>query len=71
MKGISDREIEVVSFLELNDRFFFTRKDIKHFFKNSNELNVYIHRLKRKGRIVRLNKTKYYLIPIRAFRGHW
>ncbi|MBI5253605.1 MAG: hypothetical protein HY930_04310 [Euryarchaeota archaeon] len=71
MKGISDREIEVVSFLELNDRFFFTRKDIKHFFKNSNELNVYIHRLKRKGRIVRLNKTKYYLIPIRAFKGHW
>ena len=71
MKGISDKETKVVSFLELNDKFFFTREDIKHFFKNSNELNVYIYRLKKKGRIVRLNKTKYYLIPIRAFEGHW
>ncbi len=71
MKGISNREIEIVSFLEFDDKFFFTRNDIKHFFRNSNEMNVHIHRLKKKGRIVKLNKTKYYLIPVRAFKGHW
>lgn len=71
MKGISGKEIEIVSFLELNDKFFFTRNNIKHFFRNNNEMNVYIHRLKTKGRIIKLNRTKYYLIPVRAFRGHW
>ena len=28
-----------------------------------------IHKLKKKGRIERLNKEKYYLIPIQAYRG--
>lgn len=71
MKGISNKEIETVSFLEMNEKFFFTRSDIKRFFKNSNEMNVYMHRLRKKGRILKLNKTKHYLIPVRAFGGHW
>lgn len=71
MKGISQKEIKMVSFLEMNEKFFFTRRDVKQFFKSGNELTVYIHRLKKKGRIVKLSKTKYYLIPVRAFRGHW
>lgn len=71
MKGVSEKEINAISFLELNEKFFFTRDDIKQFFKNDNEMNVYVHRLKKKGRIVKLNKTKYYLIPVRAFKGHW
>lgn len=71
MKGLSDKEIEVVSYLELENKRFFTRKDIRRFFKNENEMNVYIHKLKKKNRIIKLNKTKYYLIPIKAFKGHW
>ncbi|MEM5802275.1 MAG: hypothetical protein QXQ18_02745 [Candidatus Aenigmatarchaeota archaeon] len=71
MKGISRKEMNVISFLELNEMFFFTRNNIKQFFKNENEMNVYLHRLKQKGRIIKLNKTKYYLIPIRAFKGYW
>lgn len=71
MIGLSGKEIEVVSFLELNEKFFFTRKDVKRFFKNYAELSVYLHRLKRKGRIININKSKYYLIPVKAFRGHW
>lgn len=71
MKGVSGKEINIISLLELNEKFFFTRDDIKQFFKNDNEMNVYIHRLKAKGRIIKLNKTKYYLIPIRAFKGYW
>jgi len=71
VKGLSGKELEVISYLELNEKFFFKREDIRKFFKNDNEMNVYIHNLKKKGRIVKLNKSKYYLIPIRAYRGHW
>lgn len=71
MEGISKKEIDIVSMLELNEKTFFTRKDIKRFFRNDNEMNVYIHRLKKKGRIIKLSKRKYYLIPVRAFKGHW
>jgi len=71
MQGISKKEIDIISILELNEKFFFTRKDIRRFFRNNNEMNVYIHRLKKKSRIIKLNKTKYYLIPVRAFKGRW
>lgn len=71
MKGISRKEIDMISVLELKEKFFFTREDIRQFFRNDNEMNVYIHRLKKKGRIIRINKAKYYLIPVRAFRGYW
>lgn len=71
MKGISGKEIKIVSYLELNKKRFFTRKDVKKFFKNENEMNVYIHRMKTKGRITKINKNKYYLIPIQAFEGKW
>jgi len=71
MKGISGKEMEMISFLELNEKFFFTRKDVERFFRNENEMAVYLHNLKKKGRIVRLSKAKYYLIPVRAFKGHW
>ncbi len=71
MKGLSGKEIEMVSFLEMNEKFFFTREDVKRFFSSGNEMNVYIHNLKKKGRIIRINRSKYYLIPVRAFKGRW
>jgi predicted transcriptional regulator of viral defense system len=71
MKGLSAKEIKVVSYLELEKKRFFTRNDIKKFFKNKNELNVYIHKLKKKKRIIKINKNKYYLIPIQAYKGKW
>ena len=71
MKGHSKKEIEAISFLELERKRFFTRNDIKKFFGSINQMRVYIHRLKHKGRIVKINSKKYYLIPIQAFRGKW
>lgn len=71
MKGISGKEIEVISYLEMNDRFFFTREEIRRFFRNRNEIKAFMHRLKKKGRILRLNRDKYYLVPVKAFKGHW
>ena len=69
--GISGKELKVISYLELEGKRFFIRSDIRRFFKTKNEMNVYISKLKRKGRIIKLNREKYYLVPIKAYRGHW
>ena len=71
MKGLSSKEIKIVSWLELENKRFFTRNNIKRFFKNKNEMNVYIYKLKSKKRIIRINKNKYYLIPIKAYKDKW
>ena len=71
MKGLSGKEMEMVSTLEFDKKYYFTRKDIMPFFKNEKLMNFYIHRLKAKGRIIRLNKEKYFLVPIRAKGGFW
>src|SRR3989344_1928383 len=71
MKGLSNKEIEIVSFLELNEKNFFTKDDVKKFFKNNNELKVYINRLKAKKRIIKINKSKYYLVPVKAYQDKW
>ncbi len=71
MKGHSKKEIEVMSFLELEGKRFFTQNNVKRFFSNKNKMRIYLHRLKLKGRIVKVSREKYYLIPIQAFRGKW
>jgi predicted transcriptional regulator of viral defense system len=70
-KGLSEKELDLISNLELKNKYFFTTQDIKPFFKNDNERKVYIHRLKNKGRVVKLNQSKYFLIPIKAVKGNW
>lgn len=71
MKSLSGKELEVISHLEFNRKYYFTREDIKRFFKNKNLMNYYIYKLKNKKRIVKLNKEKYFLIPIKAKGGFW
>lgn len=71
MKGVSKKEIDLISFLELHEKLFFTKADAKRFFRNKSDMAAYIHRLKKKGRIIKINRSKYYLIPIRAFKGSW
>lgn len=70
-KGISEKELGFISKLELKKRYFFTRDEIKDNFTSINEMNVYLHRLKKKGRIIKLNKTKYILIPVKAVGSKW
>lgn len=70
-KGLSEKELLFISKLELDQKYFFTRDDIRDNFTSTNEMNVYLCRLKKKGRIIKLNKTKYFLIPIKAVNSKW
>jgi predicted transcriptional regulator of viral defense system len=70
-KGISEKELSFISKFELKGKYFFTRDDIRDKFTTDNEMNVYLHRMKKKGRIIKLNKDKYYLIPVKAVNSKW
>lgn len=71
MAGISEKELSFISRLELKGKYYFGREDIRNYFSSDSELNVYIYRLRKKGRIVKLNKTKYFLVPIKAVKNKW
>jgi len=71
MKGLSDKEMEIVSYLEFEKKYFFTRKDISSFLLSYNMMRHTLHKLIQKGRIISLNRNKYYLVPIRAKSGKW
>ena len=66
LKSLSKREIKIISELEFSKKYYFTKEDIKHHFDSKNKINYAIHRLIIKKRIIKLNKSKYYLIPIKA-----
>ena len=70
-KGLSEKELAFISELELKSKYFFTLEEISHFFTSKNERGVYMHRLRKKGRVVKLNKSKYYLVPVKAVGSHW
>jgi predicted transcriptional regulator of viral defense system len=69
--SLSEKELGFISKLELKEKYFFNREEIKSNFTNVNEMNVYLYRLKKKSRIIRLNKDKYFLIPVKAVKNHW
>lgn len=71
MKGLSAKEMEIVSHLEFEKKYFFTREDVSDFFTTNNQQRHRFHKLLQKERIVKLNKDKYYLIPVRAKTGKW
>lgn len=71
MKGLSKKEIEIASWLEFHKKYFFSSADIDRFSKNKIQRYNIIKNLVKKWRIVKLNKTKYYFIPIKAKSGSW
>ena len=70
-RSLSEKELKFISRLELKQKYFFTRDDIRTNFTSDNEMNVYLHRLKSKGRIIKLNRSKYFLIPVKAVGNRW
>lgn len=71
MKGISRKEIEIISEIEFNKKYFFTSMDINKHVKNKTQRYNIIKNLLKKRRIIKLNRNKYFLIPIRAKSGGW
>ena len=71
MKGLSKIEIKIVSDLEFRQKYYFTKEDIRQHFSNRKQMTNIIYQLRTKGRIVRLNKDKYLLMPIRARMNKW
>ncbi len=73
-KGImplSQKEVEIIAWLEFYQKYFFTIKDIEQFFKNTKQRYNIIQKLLKKKRIIKLSKERYYLIPIKARTGGW
>ena len=71
MKGLSNKEIQVIAELEFSQKYYFTKADIMRHFKNRNEIKDFIYHLRKKGRVVKINRSKYYLVPIKAKSGKW
>ena len=71
MEGLSKREMEIVSWLEFYEKYFFSSSEIDRFAKSKTQRYSIIKNLLRKKRIVKLNRNKYYLITTRAKSGSW
>jgi predicted transcriptional regulator of viral defense system len=71
LKQLSEQQVKIIAWLEFYNKYFFTIKDIQHFFGNKSQQYNCIKRLIKKNRIIKLNKTKYFLIPIKAKSGSW
>ncbi len=71
MDGLSKTEIAIVAKLEFEKKYFFTSADVDDFARDKTHRYNIIKNLLKKGRIVKLNRTKYYLVPIKAKTGKW
>ena len=71
MKGLSKKEVEIIAHLEFEQKYFFTRETIKQFFETPQHISDFIFGLRKKGRIIKINREKYFLIPIKSRSGGW
>jgi predicted transcriptional regulator of viral defense system len=71
MKGLSKKETEIIAELEFDEKYYFSKEDIRPHFDKDSHMRHTIHKLIEKKRIVSLNKNKYFLIPIKAKEGKW
>ena len=71
MEGLSRKEMKITATLDFDKKYFFTSGDIDTFAKNKTERYNIIKHLLKKKRIIKLNKTKYYLIRLRSKFETW
>jgi len=71
IKSLSQKEVEIIAWLEFYQKYFFKIKEIEQFFRDKSQRYNTFKSLLKKKRIVKLNKEKYYLIPIKARTGGW
>ena len=71
IRGLSNREMRLASELEFKGNYYFTRQGIAPLFENGRQMTNTLYSLKKKGRIIKLNRSKYYFIPVKARTGKW
>lgn len=71
IKSLSQKEVEIIAWLEFNKKYFFGTAEVAHFFKNKKQRYNVIQRLIQKKRVLKLNRERYYLVPIKATSGKW
>lgn len=71
MKGLSKGEMQAVANLEFAGKYYFSRENIAHLFKDKRQMINTLYTLHKKGRIHRLNRNKYFLVPVKARSGKW
>jgi predicted transcriptional regulator of viral defense system len=71
MESLSKKELEFISELEFKEKYYFQKNEVISHFVNDIQLRNTIYRLKKKGRILNINRDKYFLIPIKAYSGKW
>ncbi len=71
MQGLSKKEMEIVANLEFQKKYYFSTKDITKYFDSDNKMRFTIYKLRKKGRIIKINRRKYFLVPIKAPTGKW
>jgi len=71
MTNLSDRAITVISDLEFQEKYYFTKKDIRKHFSSDKQLYDFIYNQRKNKRIIKLNKDKYFLVPIKARYRAW
>ena len=70
-RGLSNLEIRLASELEFRKKYYFTRNDIARLFENKKQLSNTIFGLRKKERVIKLNRSKYYFVPVKARTGKW
>ena len=71
MTKLSDKAITVISDLEFQEKYYFTREDIRKHFISNKQLYDFIYNQRKNNRIIKLNKTKYFPVPIKARHRVW
>ena len=70
-KGLSKDEVYLISRAEFENRKFITRDFTLKLFKDDKKTNNILYNLKRKGRLLQIERGKYFIIPIKAPNQLW
>ena len=71
MANLSRRAVQVISDLEFQEKYYFMKKDIRKHFNSDKQLVDFIYNQRKNFRIIKLNKDKYFLVPIKARYNIW
>lgn len=71
MARLSERSIKVISDLEFQEKYYFKKQDIRKHFSSDKQLYNFLFNQMKNKRIIKLNRDKYFLVPIKARTGRW